>query len=492
MEEDRVPSESSCRVPNGSPMGLPHGLQTAPRTLEVEIFVCERKRPLAGWSSDYLMPTDQHAYRVRGKRGGFNTIGEAENALLGPGFAWEATRWKADPGGQPADSEGWAYGVNFNSSFVGSAKGGLQMFTRWQRLTRTQRFGGLVALEQSVQQTYKLCPNFDLEYASIVGRNLQESIAAASLYADYNLHVLVKLKTQLLERLAPQRQDKHGSLESVLNEFITSQRPVASRLTEVLKGARDEAVTARMQEIVTCFLPAEREAYAILAIRRFRPDLACGVGSEEEHICPFAPVHCEHEGCSERCSAHSLAAHDATCPFKPMACEKCGEQLARGELHRHLSSACSMRDASCSYSSIGCNKAMTHRDVGNHLEECTQAHMLLLLQTVSQQQSVIQALTARVAELECNSVATGQKLATVEASVGKALNDNVSKALKDATASAEKKATAVGLEARKHADSAVAALRGEVGTVKTELSQVRGSITGLSTKLEPILKERKQ
>lgn len=474
--------------------------EQGPVAMELEIFLCERYLPLSGWSSDYLLPTDQHAYRLRGKKGGFNKITEAEEAMLAPGWVWGELRWQVDPGGQPADSEGWSYGMNFNSTFEGSGKSGMQMFTRWQRLVRTQTFGGVSSLEQCAQsQPYTCCPNLDLFHAEQVGRNLQEAIAASSLYADYNLHSLVKLKQQLLERLAPARPDKLSSLEGALNDFIGSQRPMSSRLTQVFKGAGDSEVTARVQEVGLHFLQAERDAYAALAIRRFRPDQACRAGRGEQHECPFAAVHCEHKGCSECFSVHALPAHDAVCLFKVLACEKCDEKLPRGQLQRHMLSACSMRDAACCFSAIGCNKPLTHRDVSNHLDECTQAHMLLLLQTVTQQQSiiteqqaVIQSLTARVSDLEGTRMATGIKLAELETNMGKALNDNVAKALKDATAAAEKKAGAAGADARKHADGAVATLRGELASVRSELGTVKTSVGSLNTKLEPIFSERKK
>merc|ERR1712137_390522 len=88
--------------------------------------------------------------------------------------------------------------------------------------------------------------------------------------------------------------------------------------------------------------------------------------------------------------------------FKPIACEKCGEMIPRRELHGHLAAACPMREATCNFRCIGCDVSLTQRDVQSHLEDCSQSHILLLLEKVMEQQTAIRSLTSKVNELESN------------------------------------------------------------------------------------------
>lgn len=351
---------------------------------------------------------------------------------------------------------------------------------------------------------YTRCPNYDLEHAEKIGRHLQEALAAASLYADWSLPALVKLKWQLLDRLIGAKgAEKFTTLEGALTDFIGFQRPMTSRLTEVFKGAGDAAVSERMLEVEARLPQAERDALAVLAIRRFSRDHACSAGAEEAHECVFAPVLCDHAGCGQRFSTLALAAHDTVCAFKRLACGKCGEAVPRGEMPRHNIAACPMREIACSYGSIGCVAPLAHRDVEAHLDECTQAHMLMLLQTVQDQRKLIQSLTARVEALEgerdasaagrAAQAATALRVESLEAKVtaaGKQSAQDASKALKDATAAADKKASAAGADARRHADSAVASLRAELVKVQADAGAAKASVAGLEKRLEPVFRER--
>eukprot|EP00930_Biecheleria_cincta_P027341 TRINITY_DN19214_c0_g1_i1.p1 TRINITY_DN19214_c0_g1~~TRINITY_DN19214_c0_g1_i1.p1 ORF type:complete len:500 (+),score=115.84 TRINITY_DN19214_c0_g1_i1:45-1544(+) len=478
-------------------------------TQEVELFACERYRPLAGWSASYLLPTDQHAYRARGKKGGWSSLVEAESALLAPGWAWEELRtdgngeamaWTVEPGGLACDSAGWAYGVNFTSSYEGAPKKGIQMFTRWRRLVRTQTFSGLSALLAAAQESPAAtagCLNVDLEHAEQVGRLLHEALAAASLYTDGSFPSVVKLKRQLLERLAHKKGDKEKdkekvtNLEALLEGFVSAQRGVMTRFAELFESENSEAARARISELEARFPAPEREAFATIGVRRFRPDAACAAGAEE-HDCPFRPASCPHEGCSERFSAYSLEAHSDACAWKVVPCEKCGEMLPRGKQQTHAAAACPLREACCQFKAIGCDAALSHQDVAAHLDECTQAHLLLVLRKSLEQQELIRTLSARVRQLETSQQAAeaarqaqlglALKVADLETKfVG--LEKRLEKDLGKAADDAKKRSDTACADAKKWADGSTAALRKEIAGLRSELGSTKATVAELDKKV---------
>lgn len=480
-------------------------------TLDAEIFKCERYRPLVGWSADYLLPTDRNAFRIRGYKKSFRTIAEAEVAVLAPGWAWEELRdgdgralgWEVDPTGQQVDAEGWCYSGNFTNNFEGSSKAGLQKFVRWKRLVRTQTFaGGVDALVEAARAASgrgaeaapeaHACPYVDLEGAGRIGRILVEAVAMASLYVEWSEPALVQLKAQLLEKVAGKESGARETFEAMVQGFIGAQRGLATRVSEAFKAVDDAPLIARIAEVEPHFPPAEREAYAVLAIRRFRPDLACqaqAAAGEVHQDCPLRPVLCPHAACKERLSAKALEAHDAICAHKRVPCAKCGEEVPRGELRVHAAAACPEREASCTFSAVGCQSPLIHRDLAGHLEECCQAHLMLLLRALMEQQDLVQALTRKVADLEA-TCATQSRTSELETQRANALEaklvaldkkaaQDLKKASDSASEDARKKADTAAAEAKKRLDAAADNTKKEMTSVRAELASLKASVQEL-------------
>jgi len=481
-------------------------------TLDIELFWCERYRPLAGWSPEYLLPTDQHAFRARGKKGGWPALEAAETAMLAPGWAWEEvrgskgelleTQWEVEPAGQAADADGWSYGVNFNSSYEGSSKQSIQMFCRWQRRERTQTFASLEKLIEfadrymcaEVRTLFGGCLNCDMTFAEPMGRLMLESLASASLYSEWSLAALVKLKQKMLQMLVGKVGSKVDSIEKLLAEFVDSQKGVTKRFAELFKGSPEDALRDRMIEVESHCPQLERDALAVIALKRFRPGDCCQAGSGE-HECLFKPVKCPNRGCSKCVAARSLDEHIQSCHYTPAICEKCGEEIPRGEMKAHRASACPLRESSCHFCAVGCSAELAHRDLPKHLEDCTQAHVLLLLQTVLKQQEVMDSLSNRVNQLEKlksdteavqrNQVEMALKISTLEkdlAALDKREAQDVAKAAEDA----KKKAEAVKSEANKSAESGLSTLRTDLGKISKDLGVLKASAAETDRKMGPL------
>merc|ERR1719384_267276 len=82
--------------------------------------------------------------------------------------------------------------------------------------------------------------------------------------------------------------------------------------------------------------------------------------------------------------------------FKCIPCEQCGEEVTRKEMPAHLSAACPERPIDCPFKSIGCTMRVSHRSLQKHLEDCTHAHLMLLMRQLHEQQQQIQDLVQTV------------------------------------------------------------------------------------------------
>lgn len=522
-------------------------------TMDVELFECERYRLLNGWSDK--------KYRIRSSNKFWRTLEEVDEALLAPGWAWEQVRddsgvvmsWVPDLWCADVDTEGWSYASSFSSSFDGgSAKISLQKVVRWRRFVRTQTFSGLAALAEALAYRYgifcsdfagdggcgdscggspcgvgspfsnpssegevmfdareampppPLCPNVDLEGASHIQRSLLDAIVQASLYGAWSAHELVQLKVELLESLVG-TQDGAATLEEVLVSFVSAKRGMSARMSQAFSrtSQSEQAAARRLQEVEARFPKAEMEAFTVIAIRRFRPDLACGVrdAAHEPHVsCEFRPVVCENYGCQFRGCAKDLPKHDDVCPHKLVACIKCAEQVPRKELKMHALMACPEREAKCLFSCIGCEAPLVHRNVNDHLEECTQAHLMLLMRELLQQrdgasrtQERIEDLEAQCAQARGEKAALQQRCSSMEQKVvgldtnlgtlEKQVVDNLKKAtgplqdLKKSFASgkaeAKKRLETSEKDARKRVDGMEKCYKAEIHALRTEVATLR-------------------
>lgn len=485
-------------------------------TLEFELFHCERYRMVAGWSSDYLMPTDRPAYRQRGYKSGWGTLKEVDAGLLAPGWSWEIVKnevgeaidWELDPAGQQVDKLGWSYAAGFSPTYEGVAKSSLHHMVRWRRLVRTQTFASnadLLVAEAAkaagVEPEVPVCPYVDIDGAEHVGRLLVEAIAQASLYVDWSDHALAKLKRELLDRLvgSSKKGDKAKTLDAMIAEYSISTKGVGA----FFKSHKDEELVARIAEVEPKFPAPEREAYAVLAIRRFRKDLACDAKAGEPHEeCPLRPVLCENPGCNERHSYKHLAKHDETCPKKLLACERCKEKIPRQEMHAHATFACPHRDSVCCFSSLGCAATVKHCDLEKHLETSTQGHMMLMARTIVEQQETIKALTARLSSVEAKLAEqkageearakadkqTAAQIAALEkqlTGLSTKTEKDMKKATTDLTAATKTQVDMVNTYAKKE----FAAVRAEIAKAgKAEFDAIKKDVTGMKASMDLVHK----
>lgn len=393
-------------------------------TVEVELFEAQRYQPRTGagetcWSADYLMPTEKRRYRVRQGNGSqcnasWSTLREVDANMLPLGWKWDHQQWRPQAD-TPTDKEGWVYGTAWTTNFEGKPESGQFTMVRWRRMVRLQTFAGTAAFMIAVGEAGDIvgCPNVDLEMASTIGRQLLEALTAASLRCEWSVPQLVKLKSALVEKLRD-KNPKVRSVKAVLDEFVEAQGGMFQKWGRQDDGAAasqsGEEAKKRVEELETRFPLVEREVLAAFAMRRICPDHTCRApdGQDPEHDCPFQQLLCSNRGCCERISQRNAQAHDDACVFKCVPCERCGEEVRRKEMPAHLSAACPERPISCSFESIGCTKQVSRRSVEKHLDECTQAHLMLMMRQLHDQQDQINDLV-RAAEVDRETFAKARE-----------------------------------------------------------------------------------
>jgi len=401
--------------------------------------------------------------------------------------------------------------MNFASNFEGAPKAGVQSFTRWRRMIRSQAFAGDTALLQAVNgSTSNCCNQVDLDAMRNLAQRLLDTLAAGSVYhGEAPLHKVTKLKWALAERLFGDKPA--ANLDAALRGFIDAQRGRAMRVQEAFGGSAtdDAGAAARREQIDAEFVVEERESFAALAIRKYQPEFSCSDTSGTDHNCRYRPAPCPYAGCGVRVSIHALKSHQEHCRFMPLPCEKCGEAIPRGEHRMHSLAACPLREAKCTFACIGCDVPLTQQAVVKHLDDCQQSHVLLLLCALQEQQDVINKLTARVAQLEsCSDSFQTQTGGNIEG-LDKRIQEleQQSKALpatidsKVAAVSKKSSASAVE-EARKHSEKITRKVEDKVGAVQSEVagiqSQLKGKVgavqsevAGIQSQLKIILAETK-
>lgn len=118
-------------------------------------------------------------------------------------------------------------------------------------------------------------------------------------------------------------------------------------------------------------------------------------GSEAERVqhrqrCDYVLVQCPH-GCGDQFSAKLLSAHERSCLAVPLQCPDCGASMSRGEFAEHL---CPNEEIQCEL----CQKALTRRQLGDHMEEAAKEHVNQLVSTVAQQNKLLRELRGMVLE----------------------------------------------------------------------------------------------
>eukprot|EP01041_Mallomonas_annulata_P003979 gene3979-7930_t len=443
---------------------------------EKELFENERFSPMSGWSSKGLLMTDRKAFSTRDGSISWSTLEQAEDGLMSYGWEWDKdSNWVVDTNFPGTDGEGWSYDVNFGTFESASATKGMMHFVRRRRRTRNLHF----VASRFFTGT---CDHIDLaERDRIAEKLLQVVSAVSSRQGAHATEVGVnKLKNKLLEvlNLNPNSErmpifNFHARIDSFAETTNSMWRQASTSMSNAFThNDRTETLSNHTAEISSLYFQSdERLELATILIRKHDTNNEfhcnknnCGTS------CLFSPTKCLNEGCSEVVSLKWATAHDDKCPHKIVSCKReCGDTFPRRLMDTHLINSCPLRPVFCPFNEMGCNVTeLTHKALPDHMDCCTQSHLLLVLNRITEHQNVIVNLKQKTENLEMITAANTSNIAGLDAALAANVlaidhaERRTLKVLRDEATTSDKKIS-----------TAITSLTGEVNTLKTTMTKLK-------------------
>jgi hypothetical protein len=201
----------------------------------------------------------------------------------------------------------------------------------------------------------------------------------------------------------------------------------------------------------------------------------CRIRNCNEKQCEFMHQSCTNAGCPSIVSKCWLTKHDDICSYKIVSCTRnCSDFLCRKDMENHLTYACILRAVQCPFAELGCMAALKHNEVEAHLEECIQSHLLLSLNRIKEQQTVIVNLHQKVKEYDKVITKNTTDLITIGASVT-AINTLVNEVDKKHTKTITDELKKNDAKSSKEINLAVGEFRTENSKIRSEMNTIKGS-----------------
>ncbi|XP_048202311.1 TNF receptor-associated factor 2 [Perognathus longimembris pacificus] len=138
------------------------------------------------------------------------------------------------------------------------------------------------------------------------------------------------------------------------------------------------------------------------------------LGERERHAesaCPERRLSCPH--CRASCSPADMEAHREACPQFPLTCGGCSKRISRDELQDHLR-ACGKCLVPCRFHPVGCSTMAEAEDLQEHEAQQLREHLALLLSSLLEAQTLLEAPGQVGPELLPRCQALERKTATFE------------------------------------------------------------------------------
>lgn len=378
---------------------------------------------MSGWSSKGLLITDRKAFSTRDGATSWSTLEQAEEGLVSFGWEWDGdATWVVDTNFPGTDAEGWSYDVNFGTFESASPVKSMMHFVRRRRRSRNVRFIASRFFTGTcdhcdLAERDKLASKLLQVMATVSSRDGGRTVSESKIYT---------LKNRLLElvNLAPAAERMPiFNLYSRIDAFPESNKSMWRQASTSMgfKDENQETISNHLNDLESRFFQLdERNEIATILLRKHDTlnEYHCNTincGNE----CIFRPIKCPNAGCPDTTSFKWCSAHDELCPYKVVECKRCcGDSFARRAMDSHLQHACPLRPVMCPFHDMGCNiTELTHRALPDHMETCTQSHLMLLLNRVVEQQSVIVATNNRVTAMETLTAAHVTAIAAIQGAI---------------------------------------------------------------------------
>lgn len=417
----------------------------------IEIYENERTWIGGGFSKKGLLPNDLSAYSTIDRSASWKSLEEAQEAFLLPGTAYLENSTFTLSEDEPL----WNYARDFSQGAMANKATNKKPlhWVRFRRLVRPKRLDpqSLFPAIPNIQEVISKCENGDSQAMQQLNTTLVEVLAYLTLLENPNCltdATILQAKRKLYESLSnlslshrSEQEPAHARLEllrKTLAELADTERRrakhVLSRIDFFANRHQDLSFRERCRDLETCRFH-ERAAVAGWVIRVLDDgdfhmhcdQIKCG------SACPFFHVSCPNEGCSLTLSQKYVQKHDQLCAYKLVSCQ-CGDSVRRHDMTRHRQGVCPLRDASCPFFKMGCTKVCQAHELPDHVETDISGHLLLVLDRMMEQQSVIRDFNGKITSLQKENLQLKQTLAVYrEASekeskdIQKKLNDMIKK-----------------------------------------------------------------
>ena len=395
---------------------------------EEEIYENQRVWIGRGFSSKGLLPGERKAFSSQDGSVSWKTVEEAEKDLLLDGWEFDENEQfcpKAAVGDgiltADGDLDGWSYAKDFSKEAranSGKVRRKTVHWVRFRSLVRKKRFNPDQIIPQDI---YCKCDHGDSQVIKEISKKMIDALAYATLgHNDSNLNtaLVLPLKKELLKTLDISKkhcfeQDSFAALLQVhcdLEYFANTNKKDTLKIFSIGNAKKEISFTTRSnfpefverrQSIVSKYL-TEKDVrpYVDLLIRSIDSKnfkLHCDQENCGE-TCEFCPEPCQNNGCKEVMSRKHLTKHDNFCEWKLLLC-KCGEQIPRCKVDLHLKDSCPLRTVKCPFHKIGCVAMVMAKDLENHVETCTNKHLLLTVDRMMEYQEVIKSMKTDISVL---------------------------------------------------------------------------------------------
>ena len=359
----------------------------------------------------------------------------------------------------PTDQDGWQYFADFKEQSLlrPSRTRGLLDFVRRRKLRRIAIFRPDHFLPR---QVYSKCDFCDSKAVQLLSDAMLDAISLASLFAYGTSQPekvtdaqIIPLKAKLIDKLQIGKNWHSASVEVNIDDIKRrlcsfAEDSVGKSGTIKLQHLFNPDMDKNIQEvqplrrkIVEKHLPVEeRIALARLLIKdidREAHELHCQnetcASSTTTSCCPFQFITCPNYKCGMRLSKRYAKEHDDECEYKVLPCPSgCGMEVARKDMHLHVTTRCILRQAECPLSMFGCTAIVQAADVTRHLNQHADTHFMLLSTRMMEYQQLFKQFNSKINMLEEKNAKLERELARTNALLA-ANNESLSNDLKKVT-----------------------------------------------------------
>ena len=354
----------------------------------------------------------------------------------------------------PTDEDGWQYFPDFKeqSLLYPNRKRGLLDFVRRRKLRRIAMFRPHHFLPRDV---YNKCDFCDSKAVQVLAEAMLDALSLASLFAYGPANPekvtdaqVIPLKAKLIDTLqigmnwrSDSKKDSKISIDDVKERLCTFAEKCVGKpgpIMHLLNPDMDQNIQAiqplRKKAITKYFTDEERESLARLLIKDIDRDayqLHCenetcasslhassNHGNKEDDLitCQFQFVPCPNYKCTVQISKKYAKEHDDECGYKVLPCPSgCGMEVARNNMHVHVTTRCSLRQAECPLSLVGCTAIVQAADVTKHLNQHADTHFMLLSTRMMEYQQLFKQFDTKIKMLEEKNAKLERELARTTA-----------------------------------------------------------------------------